>query len=754
MPSRLIAAQNRPFALTAQASALPPKVLVPRISDLRPDELLIRAATQNKEGEWYRLRGSVELETSELILRADEVDYNEKSGYAEARGNVHFQQLVTGEELWAERVEYFLNEQTGKFFRVRGKSLPKPTKNERPGTLVSTSPFLFEGDWAERLKNRYILYRGFITTCRLPKPWWVFQGPKFDIIPGDRAVGRNAVFRVRRAPVFFLPVAYKSLEEAPRRSGFLLPSIGNSSRWGKILGLGYYWAPDRSYDMTYRFQWFSQRGFAHHGEVRGKPTQDSDFNAVFYGVDDKGLKLENGDRIPQGGWQMTFNGRAELPKGFSGRAEINYLSSFTFRQAFTQTFTEAVYSEVHSVGYVARHWSTFALNAAVERTENYQSTEEGDKIVIRKLPSFEFLSRDRRLIGKTIPLWWSLESSAALLRRNQKLYQTRQFVERLDVAPRVMTALRWKDFHLIPYFGVRGTQYGSSRAGVAVRGDGVLRTSADVGAELLLPSLSRVFDAPRWLGDRLKHVIEPRAGFRYVSGIDNFHNIILFDEQDLLSNTQEIEYSLTQRLLVKRGTATGEIWSWQVLQKRYFDPTFGGALVDGRRNVLQTQLGITAYAFLDGARSYSPVISSMTLNPLPNFGVEWRMDYDPLRQRIVNSAVLGNFRRDNLFLSIGQYRIRSVPELSPNANQMMSMVGWGRPNMLGLSAAFLSNYDFLFNRMQFATWQVTYNSDCCGLSFQYRRFNFGTRQENQFRVAFAVANIGTFGTLRLQERLF
>jgi LPS-assembly protein len=37
---------------------------------------------------------------------------------------------------------------------------------------------------------------------------------------------------------------------------------------------------------------------------------------------------------------------------------------------------------------------------------------------------------------------------------------------------------------------------------------------------------------------------------------------------------------------------------------------------------------------------------------------------------------------------------------------------------------------------------------------QFRRLGFGIRNENQFRVAFAVANIGSFGTLRRQERLF
>jgi LPS-assembly protein len=56
--------------------------------------------------------------------------------------------------------------------------------------------------------------------------------------------------------------------------------------------------------------------------------------------------------------------------------------------------------------------------------------------------------------------------------------------------------------------------------------------------------------------------------------------------------------------------------------------------------------------------------------------------------------------------------------------------------------------------MQFATTEISYNSDCCGLSFQYRRFSFGTRNENQYLVSFAIANIGSFGTLRRQERMF
>ena len=50
---------------------------------------------------------------------------------------------------------------------------------------------------------------------------------------------------------------------------------------------------------------------------------------------------------------------------------------------------------------------------------------------------------------------------------------------------------------------------------------------------------------------------------------------------------------------------------------------------------------------------------------------------------------------------------------------------------------------------------ASYNGSCCGLALEYRRIALGAiRSENQFRVAFLIANIGTAGNLRRQEKLF
>ncbi len=57
--------------------------------------------------------------------------------------------------------------------------------------------------------------------------------------------------------------------------------------------------------------------------------------------------------------------------------------------------------------------------------------------------------------------------------------------------------------------------------------------------------------------------------------------------------------------------------------------------------------------------------------------------------------------------------------------------------------------------MQNQLGQISYNGKCCGIALEYRRIALGqVRTDNQFRVAFIIANIGTFGNLRHQEKIF
>jgi LPS-assembly protein len=605
------------------------------------------------------------------------------------------------------------------------------------------------------LGQKYILYKGTITSCTYPKPWWTLRAPKFDIIPNNRAVTNRAIFRVKGLPVFYFPYFYKSLEKQPRKSGFLTPNFGNSSRFGQMFGLGYFWAINRSYDLTYRSQYFTMRGFTHTVDFRGKPNDKTDFDFFVYGVADRGLLLDNGERRKQGGYLMSFTGNTEFGAGWRGRGTVNYLSNFEFRQAFTQSFNEAIFSEVNSVGFVEKQWRGNNLQVVFLRNQNYQSPEPGDSIVIRKLPQLEYTRRDTQ-IWKKIPVWVSLDSTAGLVRRDQPLFQTRQYVERADATPRVTAVLQKAGFSLVPSFGLRGSYWGSSKRDALVQGENLTRFARDLSVDLIAPSLARVYQkAPKWMGgDKWKHVIEPRATYRYVSGVSDFARTIRFDDIELLTNTNEVEVSLTNRVFTKRQGVATEMLSWQVWQRRFFDPDFGNTLIPGTRNVNQSSVDFSSFAFLDQRRSASPVASSLRFMPIPAASIEYRTDYDTRRGQISNSSVSIDGRVNQWFVSAGHTHVNSGTILTPKTNQFRGLIGYGGESRRGWSAAFFTVYDYRIGVMQFANTQVTYNTDCCGFSVQYRRFSFGTRNENQFRIAFAVANLGSFGTLRRQERFF
>jgi len=298
------------------------------------------------------------------------------------------------------------------------------------------------------------------------------------------------------------------------------------------------------------------------------------------------------------------------------------------------------------------------------------------------------------------------------------------------------------------------------------------RFTRDFSLDLIFPSLERVFDRKTFLGEKLKHVIEPRVSYRYVSGIRDFDEIVRFDSTDLVSNTNQLEISLTNRVYAKRGSDVWEVFTWQLWQQRYFDPTFGGAVVPGQRNVVLSSVELTPYAFLNGPRNYSPVVSAIWVSPKPGWRFEWRTDYDPLVKKVVDSSFSSDLRKGNFFLSAGYNLVACRPLtpadalqcqssnpdttrlLAPQANQLRGRIGWGDPNHRGWNFGYDTVYDYRLGTVQYGIAQVTYNTDCCGISGQYRRLDFGIRNETQWEFSFTVANFGSVGSLRKQQRLF
>jgi LPS-assembly protein len=753
-------------AVFPAATAYGQGVNKPAKADVPPlDEIWYGAVTQDSQSEWKYLKGAAQVRTSEMTISADEIDFNTDTDWAYARGHLRLEHFLTGDILNADHGEYNLKTEEGKFYKVNGTSPPKIISS--PGVLTTTNPFYFQAQWADRIKNRYLLHKGFVTDCKIPKPWWVFEAPLFDIVPGERAIGRHTVFRLRNVPLLYLPYFYRPLGKNPRRSGFLTPNIGHSSIRGYMYGGGYYWAINRSYDLTYVLQYYTLRGPAHTFDFRGKPNDVSDFNFSYYAVQDKGLPQPDGSVLKEGGQQFEITARTQI-LGFTGRLDYNYLSSYLFRQAFSNSYTGAISSEVSSIGFLQRHFKddAYVLNLVAQRDQFFESVtfpgQRSNDVVIAKLPSIEVGGRDQQIVGGPVPLWFAFGVSAGLVSRTEPTFQTGWATERIDVQPRLATAFSFKGFSLNPSVTFGATDYGksylsNSATTAVVSPANLFRKDADFVIDFRPPSIEKIYTPPSWLhlGKKLKHVLEGEATYEYVTGVSDFNRIIRFDETDIISNTNQLTLSVTNRLYKKDAKGNvNEFLTWQVSYARYYDPTFGGAIIPGQRNVLLSTELLTPYTFLDGPRSYSPIVSTLSVNPYTFFSLEYRAAYDPLRHKFLDHTVGASFHYKKYFATLGDTAITTNPILVPPANQITFGGGYGSANRRGWNLAGTVTYDTLASRPLYEFVQGSYNTDCCGFSVQLRRYNIGIRDENQYLFSFSLANLGTFGSLQKQDRIF
>ena len=744
--------------LLAQVQSSQPSADAPPEAADSSRTIVIRADSQEKIGDLYQLSGRAEILYGMIRFTADRMEYDEASGRLAATGNVHFFHLAEEADIQSSRAEYNLQEGTGSFFDVEGSV----GAQLRGGSsiLTTTNPFFFTAERVDRERdNTYRVVNGELTVCMVPDPTWLISTSRATIQPGVSVRLYSGKLHLWKIPIFYFPFLYKSLRRIPRTSGFLMPTFGNSSRLGTVIGDSFFWAINRSADLTLGAEYLSARGWSQQAAFRARPSGSSFLNVDYSGVVDSGFGPE---KVDQGGRSVRATGVASLPYGFRGVLDLNYLSSLTFREAFTQTYIEAANSEVHTTGFVTKRFDSYSLNAIISRFENFQSVSPGDRVKIRHLPQLEFNSVDRPIWGNG-PLWLSWQSWLGSVSRSDPLRPSVPAVrtaalERMAFAPRLSLPLRWNGFHLTPAVEFRGMRYGKRLRDGQVSEDSISQASREFSLEFAPPELSRVFSSFSPLYSQpIRHVIEPKITFRGVSGVRDFEDVLIFDERDRLTNSREVEYSLTNRLLVRRGQGQGakEVLSWELRQQYYLDTDFGGALVSGRRNVFLSSLNLTSNAFLDGPRRFSPLVSVVRFHPSPGYDIEFRQDYDTEQRRLTHGGLVGNAHWRQAFASVSHFFVRSSPILSPNFNQVGFTVGYGNQQRTGFNAAVAGAYDISAGFLQYSAFQMSWNNDCCGISFEYRRFALGpVRNENQFRLAFSLANIGTFGNLKQQERLF
>ena len=709
---------------------------------------------QRRAGDLYIADDDVDITYGAMRLRADHVEYNDATSQANARGHVVFD--FENQHLEGDEASFNVATGHGVFKNVHG--FLKLERRPNPRLLVTRNPLYFEAQEVDRISDEvYVVKHGWITVCDPVKPAWQFYSPKAKIQVQKHVAMVNSNFRLFRVPLVWLPYATAPAGEHIRQSGFLLPLIGNSTQKGFVLGDAFYWAPRPWFDATLGFDYFSSRGTAQRGQVRMRPFENTSIRYDYFGVIDRGLPQPSGPPIKQGGHQQTLEVQSLWSHGWRFVTDVNELSSLTFREAFSDTYGEAINSEIRSAIFLANNFSGFSFNVASLSDRSYLQVSPVNTVFLRSAPEARFSSVERAPWEK-LPVYLSFETLVGSVHREDQFFDTPNFVARTELSPKITIPVHFRDlFGITASAAFRSTYYGDSLNTFSVlTGQSITRNTGEFAVELRPATLERFFQWPH-SRRRYKHTFEPYATYRYVTGVHDFANFIRFDSNATLTDTNEIEYGITQHLFVKSGdTQPVDFLTWNLVQKHYFDSTFGGALVTGQRNVFEALDSITAFAFASTPRNWSPIISDLKLTPGGPYDAEQIIEYDPQLQKITTFGSLLKLKPyKQFFFTVAHFRLQGDPVVQPLSQQIRTMLGYGDITRKGLNVSGGVSYDILNGTLQNEFVQVGYNGGCCGLSFEYRRINLGAvRDENQYRVALILANLGTFGNLRRQERIY
>ena len=572
-----------------------------------------------------KLCGHVVMRQGDRVIRADCLEYNAGSQSAKLTGGVEYSDPALT-----------VRGNSGTYSPALGADF-EGTQFELPsrGARGSATRMRLDG------QSRITLDGVRFTTCPANIESWDLEAKQIELDTAARdGTGHGTKIHFLGVPIVYVP--WFTFPIGPqRKSGFLFPTIGGSSRNGAEIELPYYWNFRPNLDFEAQPAYYSKRGVDFAGKLRYlTQRQSGTFSFNYLPSDD----IANRDRT-----RFTLNHVAELPGEWRFRIDATDVSDTDYFEdfergpegtsvAFAERLAEATYRDEH-----------FNLRAQVQ---DFQTID--DELAEEERP----YARTPRMLASGDwetgrgAISYGFDSELVNFERNVDATTLSLFPDagvtgwRLDVAPRM--GLDWSapGYFVRPTVGYRYTQYSLDH-----RAPG-----SDDSPTRSLPfatlDAGLVFERNTGSHGQRRMTLEPRALYLYTpyrdqsdlplfdTGLPDLNLVQLFRTNryvgaDRVNDADQISVGFTSRLL---DANTGA---------QYLAASFGQAYYfEKPRVVLPGEPPAT--------RDSSDFIAQVSLTAYKNWnidaGVQWnpedndserslvRLQYRPSGERVVNLA--------------------------------------------------------------------------------------------------------------------
>jgi hypothetical protein len=672
------------------------------------------------------LDGGVEIAWKDVKVTARRIVLHRDDMTVEAEGDVVFDRGPN--RIGAERVEMDLVTENGTFWNASAAVDPE---------------IFFTGAVVSKVgPDEYEVTDGVFTSCTGDAvPDWSFALERARVTVGGYARITHARMRVKKLPVFYWP--YMVWPAKPdRTTGFLIPNVGYTRRRGAYLGLAHYQVMGPSFDNTIYLDLWEEEFAGLGSELRYRPTDGTRGDALAYALRDP-LTEETE-------WKLRWNHTTtDLPGGLRGVVVFEDFSDFEFFRQFERAESQNTRRFLYSNAFVSGSWGPHSLNVLADQRETFLT--EDQTVTQRQLPEVEY--RLRKLKLGALPLYLSLDTTASYLQASSSdLYDIGY--GRFDLRPELTLPVKvapWLSMSISG--GGRGTWWGESvpvadddpatpeverrcdsglaETGQLFCGEEVTRVFPTASAEIVGPSLSKIFEGGAGRFAKFKHVVEPRWSYVYVGDADDQERVTRFDEIDSFRSTHVAEVALVNRILAKPADESQggafEIFSVEIAQ---------AVSLDDEQPLQRSNDGTRT-------RAESGLVGRLRFNPSRDLSVQAQATYSTLFGGLESTSISGRADLGRVDLNLTWFTRYDAETSETRSDQ--ARVGFGLdlwPRRLRLDGQV--NYDLEGAEIQQQRYFLSYLSQCFGLSLELREQVTASFESRDYRFAITLKNVGSF----------
>ena len=292
------------------------------------------------------------------------------------------------------------------------------------------------------------------TNCGNKNPAWFLSAKRF-ILDRRRGIGtaKDAWLVVGETPLFYLP-RYRILFNEERKSGFLSPSLGDSSETGIEFGLPYYLNLAPNHDATIEPRLLSKRGVQlngkyrylgrhHQGTLRGDWLNDNDYD-----------NRNNDDER----YSYALDHQTSAGDNLRIRVQVQRVSDTDYVEDLSGSFdliAENYLSSSILADYVWRGWH---LNVAGENFQRIDGDAARENDLYERQPSVS-LSKNLYLPRLNLDLQWYGEWANFNRKYTDLNGDDPAEGDRFDQTLTLRWPYRRPGFHFTPGVGMRHTRY-------------------------------------------------------------------------------------------------------------------------------------------------------------------------------------------------------------------------------------------------------------------------------------------------------